>query len=94
MIPSGGDTFNGDSMENYQRTSQKYEQTFTSNLRNQVGSLGLTQPKPRAKEKQRDKEYTELNTKNTLQIRGATQKDAQLTPLEANIGRPEDRNNA
>lgn len=38
-------------------------------------------------------EYTGLNTKNTLQIRGATQKDAQLTPPEANIGTPEDRNN-
>lgn len=77
-------------MENYQGTSQKYEQTFTSNLRNQVGSLGLTQHKPHAKEKQRDKEYTGLNTKNTLQIRCATQEDAQLTPPEANVGRPEE----
>jgi hypothetical protein len=49
--------------------------------------VGLTQPRPHPKEKQRDKEYTGLNTKSTLQIRSAKQKDAQLTPPEANLGK-------
>jgi hypothetical protein len=52
-----------------------------------VGLLGLTQPRSHHREKQRDKEYTGLNTKSTLQIRSAKQKDAQLTPPEANLGK-------